>query len=197
MPHDPAGMAIVEDPTKRLGKVIRRVDDAGDEAHDNVTGFFPVLDREVLNINMPGALRGDASVDHVDRRLVVTMEACRTGRRKSQFPHDRPEVFGMLGRSDSRKEFRLSRTGGRDGLCLAAVGDSAARQDEGVASGGPAVAKVVGMSGVDESLDVERRVGLWEGGKVHVGGHTSVWGGRETGIAVGLPIDDAPVLGGP
>lgn len=74
MPHDAAGMPFVQHPAKWLGQVIGRVDDAMNELHDDCTGFLPVLNGEVLDVDVAGTLGGYACIDHVDGRLVVTME---------------------------------------------------------------------------------------------------------------------------
>ena len=70
MPHDAAGMAGMEHPTKGLGQVVTRVEDTRNEFHDEGASVFPVLDGEVLDVDVAGALSGDTRVDHVDGRLV-------------------------------------------------------------------------------------------------------------------------------
>ena len=68
----------------------------------------------------------------------------------------------MFGGGDSGKEFRFSGTGGCDGLGLAAVGDGATSQLEGVASGGASLAEVVGMGSINKAGKLSR-VNMREG----------------------------------
>ena len=77
MAHDAAGMALMEDPAERLGKIIRGVDDAGDVSHYNVTSFFPILDGKVLDVNVSGSLGRYFCVDHVDGRHIVFINGSR------------------------------------------------------------------------------------------------------------------------
>ena len=121
MPHNPAGVTIMWDPAKRLGEVVRAVDDAGHMMKDNVAGFFPILDRKVLDINMTGTVGGYLGIDDIDSRDVVHMDWSGSRRRKSQFRQDGPQVFGMLGGSDCSHKFSFSGAGGSDGLCLTAI----------------------------------------------------------------------------
>jgi len=51
----------------------------------------------------------------------------------------------MFSCSNSGKEFRFSGAGSGDGLRLASVGHSAATQKESIASGGSAVAQIIGI----------------------------------------------------
>jgi len=51
---------------------------------------------------------------------------------------------------NSGKEFRFSGAGSGDGLCLTLVGDSAATQEEGIASSGSAVAQIIGVCGIEK-----------------------------------------------
>lgn len=51
-------MTLVKDPAERFGQVIGCVNDTRNEVHRDVASVFPVLDREMLNVNMSGALRG-------------------------------------------------------------------------------------------------------------------------------------------
>ena len=79
MAHGAASVSLMEDPTEWLGEVIRWVDDARDEVHDNVAGIFPVLNGKVLDVNVAGALGGDLRVNHVDGRFVVHPDGCGSG----------------------------------------------------------------------------------------------------------------------
>ena len=77
MSHDAASMASMEDPSEGLGEVVSRVENAGDVFHEDVTTFFPVLNSEVLDVDVTRALCRDLVVDHVDGRKVVLVERSR------------------------------------------------------------------------------------------------------------------------
>ena len=149
--HNATGMALMKNPTKRFCKVIRWVDDAMDEGHDNVSCIFPVLNGKMLDINVSRAFGGDLGVDHVDGRLVVGVEDSRAFGRKTQLCHDSAKVFGMLGGGNSSHEFSFSGACGSDGLCFAAVGHSSAAEHESITCSGTPVAEIVGMGGVKET----------------------------------------------
>jgi len=113
----------------------------------------------VLNINVTRALSGYASVDYIDGRLVVAIHDGRAFGRKAKVSHDCAHISSMLRCGNSNKEFRFSGAGNGDGLCLTSVGDSAATQEEGIASSGSAVAQIVGVCGIEKrnwflSIDV-------------------------------------------
>ena len=122
VPHEAAGMPFMQNPAKWLGQVIGRVDDAMNEFHDNCTGFLPVLNGKVLDVDVVRVFSRHAGVDHVDGRLVITVENRRATGRKSQLSHDRAQVFCVLSSSDGRKEFSFGRAGGGDRLGFAVAG---------------------------------------------------------------------------
>ena len=111
MPHGAAGMALMEDPAQGLGEIIRWVDDPRDEFHEDVASIFPVLNGKVLDIDVARALGRDASVDHVDGQLVVTVKGGRSLWPKAELRHDGPQVASMLGRVEGSKEFHFSGAG--------------------------------------------------------------------------------------
>jgi len=116
----------------------------------------------VLNINVTRALSGDMSIDHIDGRLVVAIHDGRAFGRKAEVSHDGAHVSSMLRCGNSGKDFRFSGAGSGDGLRLTSVGDSAATQEEGIASSGSAVAQIVGLCGIEKrnrflSVDVGKR----------------------------------------
>ena len=76
--------------------------------HDDVTGVLPVLDGEVLDLDVTRSLGGHTSVDHVNGRLVILVDGGRLGLGESEFLHNRPDVSGLLGCGDSGEEFGLS-----------------------------------------------------------------------------------------
>ena len=101
MPHNAAGMAFMEDPTKRFSQVVSGVEDSGDETHNNVAGFLPILKGKVLDIDVSRSLSENASIDHVDSRLVVFVYGGRAIWRKTKVLHDGTKVLGLFGCKDS------------------------------------------------------------------------------------------------
>ena len=62
MSHDSACMLGMWNPTKRLSEIITGVDNSGNEWHNCVTSFFPILDCEMLNVNMAWSLSRNTSI---------------------------------------------------------------------------------------------------------------------------------------
>ena len=74
MSHDILGMVLVEDPSKRLGEIISRIDSTGNVEQFNVTPCFPILDSEESNVNMPGSLSRFPRVENGDSRFVIFID---------------------------------------------------------------------------------------------------------------------------
>ena len=74
MTHRTASVASMKDRAKRFSKIVRRVENATNEMHDNITMFFPILNGKVLDMDMAGAISRNARIDHVDGRLVVAKQ---------------------------------------------------------------------------------------------------------------------------
>jgi len=89
--------------------------------------------------DMPAALWGIANL--------CAFCSCR---RKAEVSHDGAHVSSMLCCGNSGKEFRFGGAGSSDGLRLTSVGDSAATQEEGIASSRSAVAQIVGVCGIEK-----------------------------------------------
>ena len=116
---------MMEDPTERFGHVISRVDDARNMVHEDRTGFLPILDGKVLNINMAGTLGGNAGVNDFDGRLIVFVDRSRGSLGKTKLMHDSAQVAGVFSSGDGSEEFSLSRTGGSNRLGLTPIRNSA------------------------------------------------------------------------
>jgi len=52
MAHNATSMPRMEDPTEGLGQIVSRVEDSRYVEHDDISGGFPVLDGEELDVNM-------------------------------------------------------------------------------------------------------------------------------------------------
>jgi len=53
--------------------------------HDNVTSVFPILDGEVLDVDVASAVRRYSGINHLDCGLVVTVERSGFGLSKTEF----------------------------------------------------------------------------------------------------------------
>jgi len=104
MPHDSAGMSVVQHPSKGLGEVIGKIDDTRDKFHDNCARILPILYNEVLDINVTRALSRHTSVDHIDGQLVVAAHDGRALRRKAEVSHDGSHVSSVLRGGNYGKE---------------------------------------------------------------------------------------------
>ena len=112
----------MQNPTKGLGEVVRGVDYPWDVLHDDVAGILPILDGKVLDVNMTGAFRWDAGVDHIDGRFVVFVDWGGAILGESQIRQDGSEVFGMFGCSNGSQELSFGGACGSDRLSFAAAG---------------------------------------------------------------------------
>jgi hypothetical protein len=119
-------MAAVEDPAKILRLLVGGVDDTRDVLHDYVALLAPLLDGEVLNVDVASALGGAGGVDHVDGGLVVFVEDRRASRRESEFAKHGAEVLGDFGSIDGGDEFGFGGAGSNSGLDLGLVGNGGA-----------------------------------------------------------------------
>ena len=95
--HGAAGVAAVKDPAEVLGELVRRVDDTGQVAHDNVALLAPFLDSEVLYIDMTGTFGRAGGVDHIDGCLVIFMKNGGAGLSKAKFVEDSAKILGDFG----------------------------------------------------------------------------------------------------
>ena len=133
MPHHASSVSRVKDPAKSFGEAIRDIDDSRNMLHVNFVGFSPVLNREVLDVNVTRTLGGNAAVDHIDRRHIVNKKRCRSCLRVTEFEEYRTKVLGMLGRRDSCEKLRFCARSSCYGLRFGAVRDYTATKQEGIA----------------------------------------------------------------
>ncbi len=89
MTHQTTNMTGVESGAERFSEGVRRVDDAGDVTKDNIAIGLPLLNGEMLNINMSRMWRRSTRVDHQNRRLVVLVKHRWTRLRIVQLKEDR------------------------------------------------------------------------------------------------------------
>ena len=73
MSHDATCVSFMQNPSKRLGEIITGVNNPRNERHDNITSLFPVLDSEMLNVNMVRSFSGVGEIQ--DTHLLETQQA--------------------------------------------------------------------------------------------------------------------------
>ena len=140
-------MAAVKDPAKVLGELVRRVDDTGQVAHDNVALLAPFLDSEVLYIDMAGTFGRAGGVDHIDSCLVIFMKDGGAGLGKAKFVEDGTKILGNFGGMDSSDDGRLD---------FGLVGNSGASEAEAETGDRMASLRASGMRGIDETSELKR-----------------------------------------
>jgi hypothetical protein len=160
MTHDAANMAMMEDPTKGFGEGIGGVDYTRDVDHDDVTVAFPLLQGEVLNINMVRALGRLAGIGHQNSGLIVFVELSGARVRIVEVGEDGVEVLGSLSGLNGGDELGFGRGGGNHGLELGTVGDGSTTQGEnGASDGAPGlgVGTIGGINITDKGQGIQRK----------------------------------------
>ena len=112
MAHQTANMAMVERGAQGLRQRIGGVDNPWDVGEDNFLGSFPLLEGEMLDVDMTSTWCGAICIDHQDSRGVIFKQSGRTKLWVPKLEEDRPKVFGNLGGMDSGEEFGFSGAGG-------------------------------------------------------------------------------------
>ena len=105
MSHHTTSVSGVENPAKGFCEAVRDGDDAWDMLHINFICFSPVLDGEVLDVDVTRTLGWNAAADHVDRRHIVNVKRCWSLLLVAEFEEYRTKVLSMLGRGNCSKEF--------------------------------------------------------------------------------------------
>jgi hypothetical protein len=126
---------------------VTRIDDATKVGENNLSSFAPILDGEVLNIDLPLSFGGFVGIHHLDGGFIIFMNWGGIQLSKSKLSQDRAKVFCNLGRGD-----------GRDKFCL-----GASREHESVASSRAPVTKIVAMSGINVTNEVQVDLGERKG----------------------------------
>ena len=120
--------------------------------------LLPILDGEVLYLEMTDSISGMVIVDDLDGSFVVFKKWGRRRRWKTKIGKDGAKIDGSLGGGDGSDEFRFGGTGGSGGLCFGFEGDSSTRFDEGVSHSGAAIAEVVGVSSINKTGNLRIRL---------------------------------------
>jgi GTPase len=70
-PHKAVSMARVYNPIQGLGDIVGGIIDAGNVKKNNITGFLPILNSKVLDVNMAGARGRAVRIDHFDGSNII------------------------------------------------------------------------------------------------------------------------------
>ena len=192
MSHQAAAVSSMEDPTKRFREIVGRIKDPGDEGKEYVTVVFPILNRKVLDQNMTRAIRRNASVDHFDGGLVVTVEDCGGGGLKTKVGKYGAKVPSVFGSTHGGIKLSFSRARGRGSLSLTFVSNTTAGKNKNEASGRASLAEVIGVGGVKETGEHGTRGKDGKGWRTR--NRRQEWRGarRETGIKCRATEVDTP-----
>ena len=196
MAHQAAAVACMKDPTKRFGEIVRRIKDTGDEGEDDVAVVFPILNREMLDQNLTGAISGDASVDHFNRGLVVTVQNSWGGRRETKIGKDGAKVPSVLGGADRSIKFSFSGAGGGGSLGLTFVSNTTASKKEHKSSGRASLAEVIGVGCIKETCERGARGKYRKGRRTTGGGQEGRRARRETMVMGGATEVETPSASG-
>lgn len=199
MAHDTAGVTSMQDPTKRFGQIVGWIDHTRDVTHHNIARVLPILDRKMLDHDMPGTFGGYAGIHHINGRFVIAIQRGGGSWWQSEFGEDGTEIAGLFGGGDGGIEFGLRRTGCRGGLRFAFVGNATTSKEKSKASGGAALTEVIGVRSIQETREISIRLKsrkIREYGREGFG--TGVIGTRwERGIKGRAMIVYAPMFGAP
>ena len=69
-------------------------------AHHNVAGILPILNRKVLDVNVPTTFGRYPRIDHLDGGFIILIDRSRAELLESKFLHNRTQVLGVLGSSN-------------------------------------------------------------------------------------------------
>ena len=111
-------MTRVKRPSQGLGELVAVVDDPRQMMHLHNAALTPLLNSKVLDVDVAGARRRVAFVDHGDGGLIVNVERRCTVLFKAQLVEDGSKVLRNLGSMYSPNELGFSRAGGNSGLEL-------------------------------------------------------------------------------
>ena len=142
-------MTIEKDVSESLGEGVREVDTSGDVIEGDDLAGRPLLDSEVLNIDVASTFGGLAGIGEMATRDVVPVDHGRTVLFDVEFVQDGSEVLDRFGAVDGCHEFGLGRAGsdGREPFCLVVYGRTTESNNEG--AGRSACGRAGGVGGVE------------------------------------------------
>jgi hypothetical protein len=146
VPNKMASMARVHNPAQCLGGIVRRILDAGDVKKNSLTGFFPILDSKVLDVNIMGARSGATRIHHLlDGGNIILKKLSWLSLWKAQLGKNGTQVLGNLDDSNSSDEFGFGRAGCSSRLGLGTTGNDTTGNGKGIAGSRTTLAKFVGI----------------------------------------------------
>jgi len=196
MSHEATGVPRVEDPADTFSESVTRVDSAFDMLKKDMTSAFPVLNGEILDVDVARAFGRASSIDHFDGRFVVLIEDSRGFLREPELVKDKAEILRNFSCSDGGNELGFGGAGSGDRLGLGTVSDDAASVGKTIARSGAALAEVIAMGGINITRELE---GIKNKGERRKSGRVIrrlVNGSRKVGIGLNAPILYAPRDGG-
>ena len=120
-----------------------------------------MLEAEVSNFDVAGAVSGAIMVDNLDGGVIVFIKGSRRVLFVAEFQKDEPEIFDQFAAGAAGDKFGFGRTLCHDGLRFRAVGDGATREHTCVACSGVTSVFVVCMRGVNVG---DKLVGVYGNG---------------------------------
>ena len=159
MTHQAANMAMVERGPKRLRQGVGGIDDARDVGKDNFLGGLPLLQGEVLDVNVTGTRCGTICVNHQDRGCIVLEQRGRTELWVSKLQENRAKVLGDLGGMNGGEEFGFGGASRYRGLYLGLVRQGTTAKHEDKAGDRASCDQIGGVCCID--IAGQFRQGLW------------------------------------
>ena len=196
MAHLAASVTRVKDPGDGLGEAIGRIDDTWNMDKMNITSLFPILNCEMLDIDMPRAHGRASGIDHLDDGFVVfLLDRSGTSLRKTEFAKDGTEVFGNFGSFDGGKKFGLGARSSSDRLSMTTICNDTSSNEKAVASSRTTVTEIIGVGHIDESTKLKRRCAGRERWKLSIIFGESEWNVGHGEVWSGAPVDNTPIKG--
>ncbi len=149
MTHQTTNMTEVESGAERFSEGVRGVDDARDVTKDNIAIGLPLLNGEMLNINMSRTWRRSTRVNHQNRCLIVLVKHRWTRLCIVQLEEDRSQIFCNLRGLDGGDEFGFCRACRDRRLDLRLVCNWSTTEHESETGDGTSCAEIRGVCGIN------------------------------------------------
>ncbi len=105
MAHQATNMTMMERGTERFCQRVGGIDDTRDMGKDNFLGGFPLLQGEMLDVDVTGTRCGTIRVNHQDRGCIILKQRGRTELWVSKLQENRAKVLGDFGGMNGGEEF--------------------------------------------------------------------------------------------
>ena len=171
MSHHETGMAGMENPAKSFGEGIRRIDDAGEMAKDEIAKSMPLLKGKVTDVNMARSFGGPVVVDNLDGGIIVNPNWCGIRLSVPKVMKNRSKILDDFSNGGTGDEFRFSRTGGCERLCLGAISDDTSSKGTTITSSRPECKLVIIVGSINKCYELLVGVGSGNCGKRGIWNH--------------------------